>query len=161
MVVPWERQYGRFRLFGRVSWHVVHFFTCLVREIVLGVKESSAWLFRSAKQELFSLNGFSTRQSTPRPLLSLMVIFVPIGVLAAIGPPAWFLNTPVLWLGALVLVSILRGPMRGAPSLIRKLLKIGVATLVAFGLVILLMWEPVREAAKRAPPIIGAAGYCW
>jgi SpoVK/Ycf46/Vps4 family AAA+-type ATPase len=169
VVVPWERQYSRFRPFGWVSWHVVHFFTCLVRDIVLGVKESSAWLFRSAKKELFSLNGISTRQSTPRPLLSLMVIFVPIGVLAAIGPPAWFLNTPVLWLGALVLVSFLRGPMRGAPSLIRKLLKIGVATLVAFGLVILLMWEPVREAAKRAPPIIGGswlllvmlAGFAW
>jgi hypothetical protein len=98
-----------------------------------------------------------------------MVVFVPIGLLAAIGSSEWFLNTPVLWLGGLVLIKILRGPMRGAPSLVRKLLKIGVSTLFAFGLVILLMWEPLRVAAKRARPIVGGgwlllvmlAGFAW
>ena len=167
MVVPEEREYGRFRLFRWVLWHSVHFSTRFMHEIVLVVKESSAWLFHSAKQELVSLNGISTGQKTGRPLP--MVASVPIGVLAAIGPSEWFFNTPVLWLGALVLINILRGPMRGAPSVVRKLLKIGVVTLFAFGLVILLMWEPVRETANRATPIVSGswlllvmlAGFAW
>jgi len=100
-------------------------------------------------------NRFRLNRSFPRPLLGLLVIFIPIVALAAVGPHQWFLNTPVLWLGALVLFSLLRGPMHGAPGFIKKLLKIGISTLIAFGLVILLMWEPLREAAKRAPPLVG------
>jgi hypothetical protein len=69
-VVPWEHQYDLFRLFRRVSWHLSHFSTRLMQEIVLGMKESNAWLFRSAKQELVSLNGISTGQKTGRPVLS-------------------------------------------------------------------------------------------
>jgi ATP-dependent Zn protease len=115
-------------------------------------------------QDRFRLN-----RSIPRPLVGLLVIFVPIVALAAIGPHQWFLNTPVLWLGALVLLSLLRGPMHGAPGFIKKLLKIGISTLFAFGLVILLMWEPLREAAKRAPPLLGGSwlllvmstGFLW
>jgi transitional endoplasmic reticulum ATPase len=112
---------------------------------------------------------FRINRSIPRPLLGLIVIFVPIVALAAIGPHQWFLNTPVLWLGALVLLNLLRGPMHGAPGFLKKLLKIGISTLFAFGLVILLMWEPLREAAKRAPPLVGGSwlllvmstGFLW
>ena len=32
----------------------------------------------------------------------------------------WFLNTPVLWLGALVLIALVRGPLRNAPGLLKK-----------------------------------------
>jgi transitional endoplasmic reticulum ATPase len=115
-VVPEERQYGQFRLFGR-SWPVAH---------------------------------------SPTPLLSLIVILAPVAVLAFLGPRQWFLNTPVLWLGALVLTKILRGSMGRAPSLVRKLLKITISTLFALGLVILLTWDPIREWARRANPAVNA-----
>jgi len=39
----------------------------------------------------------------------------------------WFLNTPVLWLAALVLISLLRGPLRSAPALLKKPLKFAAA----------------------------------
>src|SRR5215472_17553245 len=73
-----------------------------------------------------------------------------------LGPRQWFLNTPVMWLGALVLTKILRGPMARAPALVRKLLKISISTLFALGLVILLTWDPIREWARRANPAVNA-----
>jgi hypothetical protein len=58
-------------------------------------------------------------------------------------PQEWFLNTPVLWLAAVVLIGLLRGPLRNAPAILKKPLKFGVATLAALGLLILLVWDPV------------------
>ena len=71
-----------------------------------------------------------------------------MGVLVANLPQEWFLNTPVLWLGALVLISMLRGPLRNAPIFLKKLLKFGVASLIAVGLMILVMWGPVFKQTK-------------
>ena len=39
-----------------------------------------------------------------------MLVFLPIGDEVARLPQEWFLNTPVLWLGALVLISPCAGP---------------------------------------------------
>ena len=50
-----------------------------------------------------------------------MLVLVPIGDEVARLPQEWFLNTPVLWLGALVLISLVRGPLRNAPALLRSL----------------------------------------
>ena len=80
-----------------------------------------------------------------------MLVFLPIGDEVARLPQEWFLNTPVLWLGALVLVSTIRGPLRNAPMFIKKLLSLAVASLVAFGLLVLLVWEPVIKASKASP----------
>jgi transitional endoplasmic reticulum ATPase len=66
-------------------------------------------------------------------------------------PQEWFLNTPVLWLGALVLMGVIRGPLRNAPVLMQKLLKILVTSLIALGLLILLVWQPVLKASKVSP----------
>ena len=60
-------------------------------------------------------------------------------------PQEWFLNTPVLWLGALVLIGIVRGPLRNAPALLKKPLKFAAASCVALGLIILLTWKPVLQ----------------
>ena len=60
----------------------------------------------------------------------------------------WFLNTPVLWLAAVVLISLLRGPLRNAPALLKKPLRFVVASLIVFGMMILLMWQPVLTQAK-------------
>ena len=60
----------------------------------------------------------------------------------------WFLNTPVLWIGALVLMSMSRGPLRNSPAFLKKLLKFVVASLIAVGLMILVMWDPVLKQTK-------------
>ena len=63
-------------------------------------------------------------------------------------PQEWFFNTPVLWLAAVVLIGLLRGPLRNAPAILKKLVKFVVASLISFGMVILLMSEPIRAQAK-------------
>jgi len=68
-------------------------------------------------------------------------------------PQEWFLNTPVLWLAALVLFGLVRGPLRKAPALLRKPLKFAAATCVALGSIILLMWNPVLQTAKHNKPL--------
>jgi transitional endoplasmic reticulum ATPase len=81
----------------------------------------------------------------------VVLVFLPIGDEVARLPQEWFLNTPVLWLGALVLVSTIRGPLRNAPMYIKKLLSLAVAGLVALGLLVLLVWEPIIKASKASP----------
>ena len=79
------------------------------------------------------------------------LLFVPDGDSVARLPQGWFLNTPVLWLAALVLTGAIRGPLRNAPLLIKKLLSLAVASLIALGLLVLLVWEPVIKASKASP----------
>jgi len=76
---------------------------------------------------------------------------MPIGDEVARLPQEWFLNTPVLWLGALVLISTIRGPLRNAPMFIKKLLSLAVASLIALGLLAALVWEPVIKVSKASP----------
>jgi uncharacterized SAM-binding protein YcdF (DUF218 family) len=66
-------------------------------------------------------------------------------------PQEWFLNTPVLWLVALVLLTTIRGPLRTAPMFVKKLLSLAVASLIALGLLVALVWEPVIKASKASP----------
>ena len=68
-------------------------------------------------------------------------------------PQEWFLNTPVLWLAALVLIGLVRGPLRKAPALLKKPLKFAAATCVALGSIILLMSNPVLQTAKQNKPL--------
>ena len=75
----------------------------------------------------------------------------PIGDKVARLPQEWFLNTPVLWLGALVLISLVRGPLRHAPTLLKKPLKFAAASCVALGLVTLVTWNPVVHMSKGNP----------
>ena len=76
---------------------------------------------------------------------------MPIGDEVARLPQEWFLNTPVLWLGALVLISTIRGPLRNAPMFIKKLLSLAVASLIALGLLASLVWEPAIKVSKASP----------
>jgi transitional endoplasmic reticulum ATPase len=80
-----------------------------------------------------------------------MLVFLPIGDEVARLPQEWFLTTPVLWLGALVLISTIRGPLRNAPIFIKKLLSLAAASLIALGLLFALVWEPVIKASKASP----------
>jgi transitional endoplasmic reticulum ATPase len=78
-----------------------------------------------------------------------MLVVLAIGGEVAHSHQEWFLNTPVLWLGALVLIALVRGPLRNAPALLKKPLKFAAASCVAVGLMILLMWDPVLQTAKQ------------
>jgi transitional endoplasmic reticulum ATPase len=79
---------------------------------------------------------------------------MPIGEEVARLPQEWFLNTPVLWLGALVLIGLVRGPLRTAPALLKKPLRFAAASLLALGFAIFLLWGPVQHAARHSSALI-------
>ena len=79
---------------------------------------------------------------------------MPIGDEVARLPQEWFLNTPVLWLEALVLLGLVRGPLRNAPALLKKPLKFAAASLLALGFAIFLLWGPVQQAARHSSALI-------
>lgn len=66
-------------------------------------------------------------------------------------PQEWFLNTPVLWLAAVVLIGLLRGPLRNAPTLLKKTLKFVVVSGFAVGLTILLTSDAAVQMSKSGP----------
>lgn len=110
---------------------------------------------RAAEQRVFSSNSWAGREARC-PLLSLMLFLIPSGGSIAGIPQEWLLNTPVLWLGALLLLSILRGPLRRAPLFLKKLVRFATASLFAVGLIILLMWKPILgfSRAGTGPALI-------
>src|SRR5664280_2350311 len=77
-----------------------------------------------------------------------MLVFLLIGGEVADSHQEWFLTTPVLWLGALVLIALVRGPLRNAPALLKKPLKFAAASCAALGLMILVTWKPVLQLSK-------------
>jgi transitional endoplasmic reticulum ATPase len=82
-----------------------------------------------------------------------MLVVLAIGGDLAHSHQEWFLNTPVLWLGAVVLIALVRGPLRNAPGLLKKPLRFAAASCIALGAVILLMWDPVLQTAKQNKPL--------
>ena len=47
-----------------------------------------------------------------------------------------------------MLISLVRGPLRNAPALLKKPLKFAAASCVALGLIILVTWKPVLQMSK-------------
>lgn len=66
-------------------------------------------------------------------------------------PQEWFLNTPILWLAAVVLIGLLRGPLRSAPTILKKTLKFVVVSGFAVGLTILLTSDAAVQMSKSGP----------
>ena len=50
-----------------------------------------------------------------------------------------------------MLIGTIRGPLRNAPMFIKKLLSLAVAILIALGLLVVLVWEPIINASKASP----------
>ena len=75
---------------------------------------------RCAKLELY--------QDGQRRTFRVALVFLWVGNEVARLPQEWFLNTPVLWLAALVLIGLVRGPLKRAPALLKKPLKFAAAT---------------------------------
>jgi transitional endoplasmic reticulum ATPase len=66
-------------------------------------------------------------------------------------PQEWFLNTPVLWLAALVLIGLLRRPLRNAPIFLKRLVRFAVASCLALGLTLLVNSKPAVQLSKDRP----------
>ena len=64
-------------------------------------------------------------------------------------PQEWFLNTPVLWFAGLLLLGILRGPLRHASATVRKSVRFLLVSVLALGFLLLLVWQPILRGTKQ------------
>jgi transitional endoplasmic reticulum ATPase len=101
-----------------------------VAAIFLGIRDSFLW-------------GYQSLRERPIRLLGLLAILVPIGILVRVGCPEWFLKWPVVLFVALALLGALKWPFSTAPSFLRKIVKLGIATCLLAGWTMLLQWEPL------------------
>ena len=106
-----------------------------VARILLGIQDSFFWAYYAVREK-------------PSRLLGVVSVFVPIGVLIVVGPPEWFINWPVMFVTALALYGALRSPLAGAPSFVRKLTQVGMATCLIMGWSMLLRWAPLLNALR-------------
>jgi hypothetical protein len=79
--------YYRFSVFHRPAGQVSR----LVPAFFRGLRDSSGRILRSRKEE-FSGRGNSGGKA--RPMLTLLLVGAPFGVLGLLVPPSWFLNWP-------------------------------------------------------------------
>lgn len=101
-----------------------------VVRILLGIRDSFFWAYYALREKPSRLGG-------------VVSVFVPIGVLLAVGPPEWFINWPVMFVTALALYGALRSPLARAPSFLRKLSQLGMAVCLVAGWSMLLRWAPL------------------
>ena len=118
--MPSGYYYGRFRLTCRVAGHV----GLWIRGFMDGLGETLAWAYQQAKAD-FKPGAPGVRHK--RPLLELLLIVLPVGVLVGLGPREWFLNWPVMFVGAALLMGTLMGPLTAAPSFLRKIAQLGIS----------------------------------
>ncbi len=137
--MPSGYHYGRFSLTRWVAGHVGQ----LIVRFMDGLRETFAWAYQQAKAD-FKPGPPGVRHR--RPLLELLLILLPIGALLALGPREWFLNWPVMFVGAAFLMGILMGPLTAAPLFLRKIAQLGVSVCLLEGLVMLLDWKPFMTA---------------
>ena len=104
-----------------------------VARTLLGIRDSFLWACRSVRDK-------------PSRLIGLLSVFLPVGVLATVGRREWFLNWPVMFVAALALYGALKSPLSAAPSFLRKLVKLGIATCIVLGWSMLLGWPPLFSA---------------
>lgn len=127
----------RFALAHRLGWHLGR----VVKGLLYEVRDSFRTGYRSAATT-------PRRPSDPisnkrRPLLTLILIAVPIALVVAVGPREWFLNWPAMFAGAFLLVALFRGPLSEIPRIGKKIVKLGVSILLLYGFWMLLNWKPL------------------
>jgi len=120
-----------------------------------GLRQSARWGWQAARED-FSRQPFRrTSGYTKRPILALLLVVVPIAAVAALGPPKWFINWPVMLAASIVLAQILRGPLAEAPSFLRKCVKLAISFCLLIAFTKLLYWKPLW--AMLAPPVAGSS----
>ena len=91
-----------------------------VVRILLGIRDSLLWAYYGVREK-------------PSRLIGVVSVFIPIGVLIAVGPREWFINWPVMLVTALALYCALKSPLACAPLFLRKLTQVGLATCLVMG----------------------------
>src|SRR5579864_1984226 len=79
-----------------------------------GLRESAVWGWQAAREEFSRQPPRRTSGKPRRPLLTLLLVVVPIAVVAVLGSPEWLINWPVMFVASIVLTQILRGPLAEA-----------------------------------------------
>jgi transitional endoplasmic reticulum ATPase len=116
-----------------------------IARILLGLRDSLVWAYHSVRER-------------PSRLIGILSVFIPIGVVIAVGPPEWFINWPVMFVTALSLYGALKSPLSGAPSFLRKLTQVGMAICLVMGWSRLLRWEPLLNLFRLT---VGDTLYPW
>jgi transitional endoplasmic reticulum ATPase len=88
-----------------------------------------------------------------------MLVVVPLAVVAAVGPPEWFLNWPTMFAGALLLVALLRGPLSDIHSIGKKIVKLGISICLLYGFWLLLNWKPLWDILEPIGMTRNRAGF--
>lgn len=101
-----------------------------VAAIFLGIRDSLLWAYQSVREK-------------PLLLIGLLAVLIPISILVKVGRREWFLNWPVTVFVALALYGALKSPFSTAPSFLRKIVKLGIASCLLLGWTMLLKWEPL------------------
>ncbi len=101
-----------------------------VAAVCLGIRDSFLW-------------GYQSLRERPIRLVRLLAILIPIGILAKVGRPDWFLNWPAMFFAALAFWGVLKSPFSTAPSFLRKIVKLGIAACLLAGWTILLQRQPL------------------
>ena len=81
--------------------------------------------------------------SQKRPLLTLVLVVVPLTAVAAVGSRKWFLNWPTMFAGAFLLVALLRGPLSRIHWIGKKIVRLGISICLLYGIWLLLNWTPL------------------
>jgi transitional endoplasmic reticulum ATPase len=115
-----------------------------------GLRKSAVWGWRAAREDFSRQQVRRTGRKTQRPILTLLLIALPIAIVAVLGSPEWFINWPVMFAASLLLMQALRGPLADAPSFLRKVVKLAISFCLLIAFTKLLYWNPLW--AMLAPP---------
>ena len=121
----------------RLGWYVGRG----VKGFVSQVRDSFRRGYRSSAATPRASNRPTS--SKERPFLTLMLVVVPLAVVAAVGPPEWFLNWPTMFAAALLLVILLRGPLSDIHRIGKKIVKLGISICLLYGFWLLMNWKPL------------------
>jgi len=138
--------YRPYSLTGLVFWRIGHTAVSFFR----GLRESALWGWQAAREDSSKHPPRQVSAETRRPILTLLLVVVPIAVVAALGRAEWFINWPVMFAASIVLAQILRGPLAEAPPFLRKCVKVAISFCLLIAFTKLLYWKPLW--AMLAPP---------
>lgn len=125
-----------------------------------GLRESAVWGWQAAWEDFSRQPPRRTSGKTNRPILTLLLVVVPIAVVAVLGSPELLINWPVMFAASIVLTQILRGPLAEAPSFLRKCVKVAISFCLLIAFTKLLYWKPLW-AMLALPGVESSHARAW
>jgi len=104
-----------------------------VARILLGIRDSLFWTYHSIREK-------------PSRVIGVLAVLVPLGILITVGRREWFLNWPAMFFAALALYGALKSPLTAAPSFLKKIAKLVIASCLVLGWSMLVQWKPLLTA---------------